>query len=141
MMAGGRTLWIGLDLLDRQLIDPDGRPVAKIDDIEISSPTADEERPTVTALLCGPAALGRRFGPRTGGFFTALRGVLRGNPAEEPVRIGMDLVTDIGPAVKLGEPRDALPVNAIEDFLSEHLIGHIPGAGIPGPDDAPARDS
>jgi hypothetical protein len=47
----------------------------------------------------------------------------------------MNVVTEIGPAIKLGEPRHTLPVTAVEEFLGEHLIGHIPGAGVPGPDD------
>jgi hypothetical protein len=130
----GRHLWLGLNLLDRQLLDRDGRPVAKIDDIEIEL-VATDELPTVTAMLCGPAALGKRFGPRTGAFFEALRGLLRREPSDTPASIPMDLVTDIGPAVKLAADRASLPVNDVEQFLNQHLIGHIPGSGAPGPED------
>jgi hypothetical protein len=134
-MADGRNLWIGLNLLDRQLLDRDGQPVAKIDDVEISLLDETDELPTVTALLCGPAALGQRFGRGTGAFFEALRGLLRHQPADSAASIPRDLGTDIGPAVKLAADRASLPVNEVEQFLGEHLIGHIPGSGAAGPQD------
>jgi sporulation protein YlmC with PRC-barrel domain len=133
-MTDGRNLWIGLNLLDRQLLDRSGKPVAKVDDVEIDLVESDG-LPTVTALLCGPAALGKRFGPRTGAFFEALRGLLRHQSIESPASIPMDLVTDIGPAVKLAAHRASLPVNEVEQFLNQHLIGHIPGSGASGPQD------
>jgi hypothetical protein len=134
-VTDGRSLWIGLNLLDRQLLDRDGRPVAKIDDVEIDLLDETAELPTVTALLCGPAALGKRFGPRAGAFFEALRGLLRHEPTDTAASIPMDLVSDIGPAVKLAADRSSLPVNEVEQFLNKHVIGHIPGSGAPGPED------
>jgi len=134
MTMAGRSLWAGLHLLDRQLVDVDGRPVAKVDDFEMSGTTGDE-LPVVTALLCGPAALGRRFGPRTGALLEGFRGLLRDEPNARPVAISMDLVDDIGPAVTLHTTRESLPVNDVEQFIGDHLIAHIPGAGEPGPAD------
>ena len=134
-MDNPRRLWIGLNLLDRQLLDRDGRPVGKIDDVELAIPDKHGELPTVTALLVGPAALGPRVGRRTGAFFTALRGLLRDQSDDSAASISIDLVADIGPAVKLHAQRASLPVTAVEDFLAQHLIGHIPGSGAPGPDD------
>ena len=138
-MTDGRHLWIGLNLLDRQLLDRNGTPVAKIDDIEIDISDDTAELPTVTALLCGPAALGQRLGPRIGAFLAALRGLLRHEPTTTPESISVDLVTDIGPAVKLSTDRASLPVNEVEKFLNQHLIAHIPGSGAPGPQE-PNRD-
>ena len=129
-----RSLWIGLQLLDRQILDDRGQPVAKIDDIELTHDEADQ-LPTVTALLCGPAALGSRFGRRAGGFLQGARNLLRGETAAEPIAISINLVADIGPAVTLNADRDSLPVTAVETFIGEHVIGHIPGSEIPGPDD------
>jgi hypothetical protein len=140
-MAEGRSLWIGLDLLDRQLLDRDGRPAGKIDDVEITRSEDAHELPTVTALLSGPAALGPRLGRRTGAFFEALRGLLRHEPADTAASIPMDLVVDIGPAVKLGTDRASLPVTEVERFLGQHLVGHIPGSGAPGPDDHDEAES
>ena len=129
-----RSLWIGLHLLDRQLLDDRGRPVAKIDDVELRQEPSDE-LPTVTAVLCGPAALGSRFGRRIGGFLQAARELLRGNDDAAPIAVSMNLVVDIGSAVKLNVDRESLPVTAVEQFLGQHVIGHIPGSGIPGPQD------
>jgi hypothetical protein len=128
-MTTGRSLWVGLDLLDRQLVDVDGQPVAKIDDLELEASDAPGARPTVSAVLCGPAALGARFGRSPRALFEALRGLLRDSRPTPPVAISFDLVTEIGPAVKLAARRDDLPVTAVDEFLGEHVIGHIPGAG------------
>ena len=134
-MAQGRNLWIGLNLLDRQLLDRDGRPIGKIDDVELAIPEEPGELPTVTALLCGPAALGPRLGRHTGAFFQALRTLLRHQPDDTAASISIDLVAEIGPAVKLDTDRASLPVAEVESFLSQHVIGHIPGSGVPGPED------
>src|SRR4051795_3295200 len=140
-MADERNLWIGLNLLDRQLLDRDGHPIAKIDDVELHTDTGTDTLPTVTALLCGPAALAPRFGPRTGAFFQALRNLLRREPTDTPASIPVDLVTDIGPAVTLAVDRAALPVNDVERFLGQHVISHIPGSGTPAPDDTDQPDT
>src|SRR5204863_10115286 len=122
-------------LLYRQLLARDGQTVAEIGDIEITLPEDPNGLPSVTALLCGPPSLGKLFGHGTGAFFEALRALLRHQPADSAASIPMDLVTDIGPAVKLAADRASLPVNEVEQFLGEHLIGHIPGSGVPGPED------
>jgi hypothetical protein len=131
MNGSGRSLWAYLHLLDRQLLDRDGRPVAKVDDLVISEPDNPSELPVVTAMLCGPAALGRRFGPRLGSMLEALRGVTCPE-SPEPASISMDLVTDIGPALELSARREELPVNDVEEFLADHVVAHIPGAGERG---------
>src|SRR2546426_5894659 len=46
----GRPVDAGLDLLDRQLIDPDGRMAGNVDDLELAIPT-EGGRPVVTAIL------------------------------------------------------------------------------------------
>ena len=45
-------------------IDPDGRMVGKVDDLELE--LAEDGTPYVTALLTGPRALGPRLGGRLG---------------------------------------------------------------------------
>jgi hypothetical protein len=132
-MPAGRELWVGLDLLDRQIVDVDDRPVAKVDDLEMTDSDEAATRPTISAVLCGPAVLGRRIGPRTGNFLEALRGLLReGPPQGAPISISFDLVTEIGSAIKLQARRRDLPVTAVDEFLGEHVIGHLPGAGSGG---------
>jgi hypothetical protein len=129
-----RSLWIGLRLLDRQILDRDGRPVAKIDDVELTD-HPDDELPAITALLCGPAALGSRLGDRVGGCLRAARNLLRDERDAKPVEVSIDLVAEIGPAVTLTTDRESLPVTAVEEFIGRHVIAHVPGAGIPGPAD------
>jgi hypothetical protein len=126
----GRCLWGVLHLLDRQILDCDGRPVAKVDDIEISLPTEAGAAPVVTALLCGPAALARRFGRRTGAFFEALRNLNR-DRRTSPASITIAVVKEYGTAITLSVRRDSLTVNQVEHFLGQHVISHIPGAGAP----------
>jgi hypothetical protein len=56
----GRVLEAGLHLLDRQLIDADGRLAGKVDDLELEIPSGGGP-PVVTAILSGPGALSRRL--------------------------------------------------------------------------------
>jgi hypothetical protein len=133
MSITGRTRWAVLHLLDRQILDRDGQPVAKVDDLRISEPTSvsGDELPIVTDLICGPAALGRRLGRRTGALLGALRN-LHCDARPEPNTISFDLVTDVSVTVRLGVGRDALDVTEVDEFLAEHVIGHIPGSNAPG---------
>jgi hypothetical protein len=52
--VAGRVLEAGLHLLDRQLVDSDGRLAGKVDDLEIELPEGGS--PLVTAILAGPGA-------------------------------------------------------------------------------------
>jgi hypothetical protein len=141
MTGAGRSFWLGLHVLDRQLVDRDGRMVAKVDDVEISEPDRPGELPIVTALLCGPSALGRRFGPRLGSTLEALRGITCEVPPSGPPALSTDLVVEIGPALKLGTTRDTLPVAVVEAFLAEHVVAHIPGSGEPGDEESGGNES
>ena len=77
----GRVLEAGLHLLDRQLVDRDGRLAGKVDDLELELPEGGGP-PLVTAVLAGPGALGRRIGGRLGAFVEAAANRLRdGEPA------------------------------------------------------------
>jgi hypothetical protein len=53
-MAERELIDLGLVLLDRQLLDANGRRCGKVDDIEIEGGPGEEAR--VTALLSGPGA-------------------------------------------------------------------------------------
>src|SRR5207248_1933534 len=76
-----RSLWAALQLLDRQITDADGMATAKVDDLEFTDP-ADGDLPVLTDLLCGAAALGRRFNRRLGAELERLRRVIV--PVEDP---------------------------------------------------------
>ena len=127
-MVAGRSLWASLHLLDRQLLDRDGKPIGKVDDLVLSWPDDPGRLPEVTELLCGPAALGRRFGRRVGAFFESLSELGEGD-ASSPASVPADAISEIGSAITIDRSRDDLPVAAVERFLGDHVIGHIPGAG------------
>jgi sporulation protein YlmC with PRC-barrel domain len=114
-------LYIGLHLLDRQLVDRDDRPAGNVDDVELS----DDEIPVVTAILCGPAAYGPRFGGRLGHWIVAIhRRVVRA----DPVRIPWAYVTRIESAIALSAPRRDLGTSTLDAWVDAHFIGRIPGA-------------
>ena len=62
-MTAGRTLWAGLRLLDRQLVDRNGRMTGMVDDL-LLSPSEDGQHLYVTAILSGPGALAQRLDRR-----------------------------------------------------------------------------
>lgn len=120
------VLYVGLDLLDRQIIDSDDEPVGKVDDLELSD--VDEgQAPRLVALLLGPEAYGQRLGGRLGSWIASSATRLAGT--EEPIRISMDLVDDIGVSIKLKVRLAELDrVERLDRWLRDHFIGRIPGA-------------
>ncbi len=62
-MSEEDTVLLGLEVLDRQLIDCDGRLCGKVDDLVLEGPSdrAHGSGPVVTHILAGPGALGDRL--------------------------------------------------------------------------------
>jgi sporulation protein YlmC with PRC-barrel domain len=116
---------IGFDLLDRQILDSDGEPVGKVDDVELDRGPDGALR--VAALLVGQQALGDRIGGRLGQW---IAGPARRLSPEQrgPIRISFDLVAEINSAVNLSVRRELLPDPPLETWLREHLVGRLPGA-------------
>ena len=115
---------IGFDLLDRQIVDRDGEPVGKVDDVEL---TYDERGvPRVTGLLLGQQALGERIGGGLGRWISAVARRMSEPPGQPPIRIGFDLVAKVDSAVHLSVARELLPDPPLETWLRDHLIGRIP---------------
>ncbi len=126
-MAGERTLDLYLHLMDRQVVDPDGRMVCKVDDLELELDAAG--RPCVTALLVGPRALGPRVGSRLGRWMAAVAARLADPDRRTPPRIDFAQVTEIGSAVQVARRVDELDVAPLEGWVDRHLVGRIPGSG------------
>jgi sporulation protein YlmC with PRC-barrel domain len=126
MAQPGRRLDAHLNLLDRQIVDVDGRMVAKVDDVEI------QERPdgsyAVTALLVGPGVLGPRIGGVAGRCMTAVWSRLAHKDRTDPGRIEMAAVADIGSAITLSVRRENLGVAGFETWTRTQVIEKIPGA-------------
>lgn len=108
-----------LSLLDRQVLDIDDVPVQVVTDLELSGVTLDHPipvgtaAPMVTALLSGPVLATRIFGGRP--------------PTSRLHRIDWHHVSDIGIALSLSVRGDRLDVTWVERWISEHIIGRIPG--------------
>ncbi|MDT4974257.1 MAG: hypothetical protein QOG98_15 [Pseudonocardiales bacterium] len=127
MTSAARILDLHLHLLDRQVIDPAGRFVCKVDDVELD---IDESgRPFVTAILAGPRALGPRLGGRLGRWVSAIGRRLADGQSPDPPRIDFALVSDIGSAISIVRSSDQVDVNALERWVDAHIISRIPGSG------------
>jgi sporulation protein YlmC with PRC-barrel domain len=126
--VAGRVLEAGPQLLDRQLVDRDGRLAGKVDDLELELPEGGGP-PVVTAILAGPGALARRIGGRLGAGLEALASRLREGDDRRPARVSFAVVKRIGSAVELSVPKAELETDRLESWTRDHLIGKLPGAG------------
>ena len=123
--AGARRWSAGLSLLDRQLVDPDGRMAGKVDDLELE--TREDGAPVVTAILAGPGALARRIGGRLGRWIASVHARLQGGDGD-PARISFGVVAGIDDHVTLTVSREDVDTFAFERWTRDHIIGKIPGA-------------
>lgn len=103
--------WIDamLHLLDRQVVDVDGRMVCNVDDLEISLDDGGGT-PAVTRILTGPAALLPRMSGRTGHWLRRRwisLGVERAH-RDVPFAISLDRIRHLGSAVELDVRREGL---------------------------------
>jgi hypothetical protein len=108
-----------LHLLDRQVLDVHGVPIAVVDDLELSEVPAGQEipqdtpAPVITALLSGPALATRIFGGRP--------------PESRMERTPWVAVRDVGVVIKLSVGRDTRDLSWTERWVRDHVIGRIPG--------------
>ncbi|TYB38441.1 hypothetical protein FXF50_08425 [Micromonospora sp. AP08] len=113
-------------LLDRQIVDVDGRLVGRVDDIAFA---VDEEGyPYVDCLLTGQAALGLRIGGRIGRILTAVADRFTDAPPVPPRRVALTQIDRVDSVVRLRCPAADLPPSPVESWLRRHLIDRIPGA-------------
>jgi hypothetical protein len=116
---GPRWLDAHLHLLDRQVLDVDGVPVAVVDDLELSEIPSGQEiprdtpPPVITALLSGVALATRIFGGRP--------------PESRMVRTPWTAVRDVGVVIKLSVSRGATDLSWTERWVRDKIIGRIPG--------------
>lgn len=121
------TMDAGLSLLDRQVVDADGRSLGKVDDLHFSSPGGGAP-PELVAIMIGQQAYGRRLGGRLGRWWTALAARISARP--EAVAVPMQVVERVGVTVRLRVGAAAIPeLERGERWLRERFIGRIPGAG------------
>ena len=127
-MTAGRTLWAGLRLLDRQLLDRNERKTGVVDDLELET-TEDGQHLYVSAIISGPGALAHRLNRhRYGTWMRGAATVL--TPGEgDPTRIPFNLVSDIGDHISVAADHEDLGSAATERWVRDHIISHIPGSG------------
>src|SRR4051794_13877827 len=120
------SLYAGRQLLDRQIVTVEGRPVGKVDDLELD--LTDPGTPFVTGLLTGQIALAARFSGRRSVWVRAISQRLRPSDDVAPRRIDLRLVQSVGATITLTVPHGDVPPADLEAWLSEHFISRIPGA-------------
>jgi sporulation protein YlmC with PRC-barrel domain len=123
--ATGRHWSAGLELLDRQLVDPDGMMAGKVDDLRLE--LRDEGPPIVTEILAGPGALARRIGGRPGAWIASVHARLH-TGSGDPAAISFGVVGKIGDHVTLIVSRKDLATFEAEAWARDHVIAKIPGS-------------
>jgi hypothetical protein len=121
-----RVLDADFHLLDRQVIDRNGRLVCKVDDLEFGPGSGGQ--PVVTAILAGPAALGPRIGGALGRWLVALQRQFRPCDQDGPARIAVALVEEIRSDVRLSAAAAELRTHQVEAWVDQHVISKLPGA-------------
>jgi hypothetical protein len=121
-----RRLWAALDVLDRQLVDREGRFAGTVDDVELTQ--TDEGTMLVTALLAGPGVLARRMRHPVYGAWME-RFVAWAMPdATDPTRIPIGRVADLGSHITVSLDHMEMGTAAMERWFRDHIIEHIPGS-------------
>jgi hypothetical protein len=133
-VSAARAVYLGLMLLDRQLVDRNGKLVGNVDDLEL---TVDADgRLIVTAILAGPGVLAERMGAeRLGRWLQAVHRSLKRNPERlvdpggDPARIPFGRVRALTSRVDLSAVQEELGTQTSHAWAAEHVIGHVPGRG------------
>jgi hypothetical protein len=116
-------------LLDRELIDSRGMPAGRVDDLELSDPEPGQA-PVLTALLCGPTALGPRLGGRLGTWWQAVGRRLRPVSDPYPNRVPAELIDYVDRLeITLLTPREHLDSYRFRRWAAGKVINRIPGSG------------
>jgi hypothetical protein len=104
---GVREFGASFHLLDRQLVDPEGRLVGKIDDLVL------DLEPGVIEPGATPPRVSQ---------------ILAGWGWHEPAHIDVALIRDFGSDVKILASADELETHDGERWLRDHVVRRIPGA-------------
>ncbi|HEX4868181.1 MAG TPA: hypothetical protein VFV32_11205 [Acidimicrobiales bacterium] len=122
----GRMLLAGFALLDRQIVDRDGRMAGKVDDLELAEPDGGGA-PYVTGLVSGRGALARRIGGRLGRAAAWLSARLEAS-GEQPGPIPFGVVRELGNHIEITLTREDLDSFELERRLRDGVVAKIPGA-------------
>ena len=112
------------DVLDEQLRDSRDQNAGRIDGIVLE--IRDGKPPRVAYLEVSPITLLARFNVRLGVWYARIDARL-GKGRGAPFRIPWSRVTRDGPLLRMDIDVKATPINALEDWLSRHIVRRIPG--------------
>jgi sporulation protein YlmC with PRC-barrel domain len=112
------------DLLDKAVVDRNGREMGRIDGLELD--LVDGQPPRLAAILMGPAVLGDRLHPTIGRCVTAVEAWLRLGEGR-PVRVETDDIAEIDRKVKLRLAIGETAAEAVEQRLRAWVL-KIPGS-------------
>jgi sporulation protein YlmC with PRC-barrel domain len=127
-VTAGRRLYLGLQLLDRQLVDRRGRLVGKVDDVELEPGETGELY--VRAILSGPGVLADRLRLPWGAWVRRVHRLVSppaGREERDPARIPFSLVSEIGNHVTLAAEQEDLATWSTDRWVADHVIERIPG--------------
>jgi hypothetical protein len=124
----GDIVMLGLEVLDRQLIDCDGRLCGKVDDLllEDSVDHAGGSGPIVTHILAGPGALGDRLHGWMGRIARTMSRRLNPDVKVQHIQLPWSVVAKIDRETHLTVSSQEAGLEAVEEWLAQRLIGRIP---------------
>jgi hypothetical protein len=133
MATAGRVIDAALQLLDRQLVDRDGKLCGKVDDLELvipdDAPTEGHvAAPYVSVILSGPAALAGRTKGLLSRWLLAMQRRLHPDEDPQPARLFFGLVSHLDTDVHLGLGREDVEADRFERWVRDNVIAKIPGA-------------
>jgi sporulation protein YlmC with PRC-barrel domain len=117
-------------LLDHLIVDSDGKPAGRVDDLELRLPEGGGP-PVLTALLSGSLALGPRLGGRLGTWWLSFGRRMRRESDPESVRIPIELVVGHKPGeIRIGARAADVGASVVADWVRDKVIGKLPGSGV-----------
>jgi hypothetical protein len=122
----GASIHLVRDLLDKRLVDREGRPIGRVDGVVIE--VGHRKPPRVTAMELGALTLARRMPRWLRGPAIAIAQLLRPLTGP-PIRIGLERFLDVGVDIELDVSADDPDVQQFERWLRRHVIERIPGGG------------
>ena len=126
-----KRLLAAFEILDRQLLDSEGMPCGKVDDLQLDFLPGDDPRsdgPVVTHILTNPGALANRLSRPTKAIVRTVWSVLRPDEDPQPQAIPWKAVHKLDYAIHLGIHRDEAGLMRSENWVRRNIIGRIPGA-------------
>jgi hypothetical protein len=127
-LPAGRQIWAALELLDHQIVDPDGRLAGKVDDIEFELADEPDSLPVATALVSGLGGLAGQIGGGAGRWICAIEQRIAHPDGPKTGTISFGAVSKISEHVEVSTPREQLDSNRAEQWVRDVIIGKIPGA-------------